>query len=360
MTLYPVVMAGGSGTRFWPLSRKARPKQFLALATRKAAGRRDGGPPRAWQPRAGPTWSAARCTPGRSAGCCRGSRRPTCWSSRWPATPPRPSGWPRSTSRRATPTACSRCCPRTTTSRTCPGSSAVLRRAAEVARSGALVTIGIRPTRPETGYGYIQLGEPIDGGACRVQAFVEKPDAPTAARVPGLGRLPLERRHLRLHRPGDARRHRPPPARAGRRCSTALAPTVGTRRHAAALKQHFPGAPVGLDRLRGDGEGPGHRGGARRLRLVRRGELRRAARGPAGRRGGQRGGGGGRDPGRLDRVRGGGVGAAAGRGGPAGHGGGGRRGRGAGGAAGPEPGRPGGGAGAPRAGVWQSSSEGRG
>ena len=35
MTLYPVVMAGGSGTRFWPLSRKARPKQFLALATRK-------------------------------------------------------------------------------------------------------------------------------------------------------------------------------------------------------------------------------------------------------------------------------------------------------------------------------------
>src|SRR5262249_43495025 len=33
VTLYPVVMAGGSGTRFWPLSRKARPKQFLALAT---------------------------------------------------------------------------------------------------------------------------------------------------------------------------------------------------------------------------------------------------------------------------------------------------------------------------------------
>ena len=31
MKLFPVVMAGGSGTRFWPLSRKARPKQFLAL-----------------------------------------------------------------------------------------------------------------------------------------------------------------------------------------------------------------------------------------------------------------------------------------------------------------------------------------
>ena len=32
MKIYPVVMAGGSGTRFWPLSRKDRPKQFLALA----------------------------------------------------------------------------------------------------------------------------------------------------------------------------------------------------------------------------------------------------------------------------------------------------------------------------------------
>src|SRR3954469_24917797 len=32
-SIFPVIIAGGSGTRFWPLSRKARPKQFLALAT---------------------------------------------------------------------------------------------------------------------------------------------------------------------------------------------------------------------------------------------------------------------------------------------------------------------------------------
>ena len=32
MKIFPVIMAGGSGTRFWPLSRKDRPKQFLALA----------------------------------------------------------------------------------------------------------------------------------------------------------------------------------------------------------------------------------------------------------------------------------------------------------------------------------------
>ena len=32
MKVYPVVMAGGAGTRFWPLSRRDRPKQLLALA----------------------------------------------------------------------------------------------------------------------------------------------------------------------------------------------------------------------------------------------------------------------------------------------------------------------------------------
>ncbi len=40
-----------------------------------------------------------------------------------------------------------------------------------------LVTLGVRPTRPETGYGYLRIGDPLEGGACRrVRAFVEKPD----------------------------------------------------------------------------------------------------------------------------------------------------------------------------------------
>ncbi len=58
---------------------------------------------------------------------------------------------------------------------------AVLQRAAKVARTGQLVTVGIQPTRPETGYGYIRLGTPLSEGAFRVQAFVEKPDPLTAA-----------------------------------------------------------------------------------------------------------------------------------------------------------------------------------
>ena len=50
------------------------------------------------------------------------------------------------------------------------------------AETGALVTFGIHPTRPETGYGYIRRGGPYPGamGCFRVDRFVEKPDRATA------------------------------------------------------------------------------------------------------------------------------------------------------------------------------------
>ncbi len=40
MNVYPVIMAGGAGTRFWPLSRRSRPKQFLSLGNGKSLFRR--------------------------------------------------------------------------------------------------------------------------------------------------------------------------------------------------------------------------------------------------------------------------------------------------------------------------------
>ena len=40
----------------------------------------------------------------------------------------------------------------------------------------ALVTMGIKPSRPETGYGYIQVGEHIEGDFSAVKTFTEKPD----------------------------------------------------------------------------------------------------------------------------------------------------------------------------------------
>ncbi|MFQ5673379.1 MAG: mannose-1-phosphate guanylyltransferase/mannose-6-phosphate isomerase [Nitrospinales bacterium] len=56
----------------------------------------------------------------------------------------------------------------------------VLQTAETVAAKGRLVTLAIRPTRPETGYGYIKKGAARHDGSFEVQRFVEKPDAPTA------------------------------------------------------------------------------------------------------------------------------------------------------------------------------------
>ena len=59
------------------------------------------------------------------------------------------------------------------------GFHAAVRHAGELAANGSLVTFGVLPTAPETGYGYIRAGEPEDGHA-PIREFVEKPDAETA------------------------------------------------------------------------------------------------------------------------------------------------------------------------------------
>jgi mannose-1-phosphate guanylyltransferase len=59
---------------------------------------------------------------------------------------------------------------------------------AQLARSQQrLFTIGVAPTRPETGYGYIQTGLPLAGKALEVAKFVEKPNARTAAEYVSAG-----------------------------------------------------------------------------------------------------------------------------------------------------------------------------
>jgi mannose-1-phosphate guanylyltransferase/mannose-1-phosphate guanylyltransferase/mannose-6-phosphate isomerase len=63
------------------------------------------------------------------------------------------------------------------------GFKAVVDTAARAADAGALVSFGIRPTRAETGYGYVRKGAPLDGqpGCFRMAEFVEKPDAEQAS-----------------------------------------------------------------------------------------------------------------------------------------------------------------------------------
>ena len=58
----------------------------------------------------------------------------------------------------------------------------ILARAVSLAVDGALVTFGARASRPETGYGYIEKGEAVEGGF-RISRFKEKPEAEEAARL---------------------------------------------------------------------------------------------------------------------------------------------------------------------------------
>ena len=60
------------------------------------------------------------------------------------------------------------------------GLIALCEQAADVARKGRIVTLGIKPTHAETGYGYIHPGDTVAGAVRKVAAFVEKPDAKTA------------------------------------------------------------------------------------------------------------------------------------------------------------------------------------
>ena len=59
---------------------------------------------------------------------------------------------------------------------------AALDKAAAAARSGRIVAFGMKPTLPETGYGYIEAGAPLQGieGVSSIASFVEKPDLATA------------------------------------------------------------------------------------------------------------------------------------------------------------------------------------
>ena len=62
--------------------------------------------------------------------------------------------------------------------------------AVAAARLGHIVTFGMKPVRPETGYGYIEAGEPLAGlpGVRALSAFVEKPDLDRAAELVATGR----------------------------------------------------------------------------------------------------------------------------------------------------------------------------
>jgi mannose-1-phosphate guanylyltransferase/mannose-6-phosphate isomerase len=184
MTLYPVILSGGSGSRLWPLSREHYPKPLLPLVTDKTllqdtATRLDGLPDQ-----------------GNAVYVCNEEHRfllaeQVTQLGKSPSTiilePEGRNTAPALTLAalylvRRDPDALMIVMPADHVMKEPVNFITAVQLGRQQAASGALVTFGIVPDRPETGYGYIRRGAPVtDDGVFGVGAFVEKPDSETAA-----------------------------------------------------------------------------------------------------------------------------------------------------------------------------------
>lgn len=176
--IHPVVLCGGSGTRLWPRSRKQAPKPFLPLVEES---------------------TLFEATLGR---CCDAGRfaepivvtgaghraHVEAQAGGHPGTQVIVEPMARNTApaialaaHRLSPEAIMLVCPSDHHIADVPAFQDAACAAAKLAEDDWLVSFGIAPTAPETGYGYIRRGAALDGGF-QVERFVEKPDSATAER----------------------------------------------------------------------------------------------------------------------------------------------------------------------------------
>lgn len=192
--IIPVVLSGGSGTRLWPLSRASYPKQFLALAGEQSLIQQTVARARAVTDLPPIVVCSAEhrflvAEQLRAAGLAVGGD-----GARIVLEPVARNTAPAVAvaallAAETDPDAVLLVLAADHAIGDVPGFAAAIGTAAAAARAGHLVTFGMKPDRPETGYGYIRLGRPLGDGASEVAAFVEKPDAATATRYVGEGYL---------------------------------------------------------------------------------------------------------------------------------------------------------------------------
>jgi mannose-1-phosphate guanylyltransferase/mannose-6-phosphate isomerase len=192
LAIQPVILAGGSGTRLWPLSREHCPKQLIDLlddeslleATLRRLARVHAAGDAS---EAGEIVKAATLVV-----CSEDLRHQTIERLARCATPTRLILEPVARNTAPALTVAAQAALAAAPAGVDPvliatpadhlfadttAFAATLEAAAEHAKRGAIVTLGVPPTRAETGYGYIRTGEALDAsGARAIAGFVEKPD----------------------------------------------------------------------------------------------------------------------------------------------------------------------------------------
>jgi len=182
LNFYPVILAGGRGTRFWPLSRKKRAKQLLALDGKQTMIQQ----------------TVARLlplAPSKKFWIITNEDLRPAIAKQLPKLP-KPQILPEPAARNTAPAIglaaflLARDNPDAVIG-LFPSDHVIgdekryretLQRGIEIAAAGPnIVVLGIRPNRAETGYGYIEAGALFKGDVLRVRRFTEKPDAAKAA-----------------------------------------------------------------------------------------------------------------------------------------------------------------------------------
>ncbi|NIF79677.1 mannose-1-phosphate guanylyltransferase/mannose-6-phosphate isomerase [Paraburkholderia sp. Cy-641] len=190
--LVPVILAGGSGTRLWPVSREQFPKQLIDVIGNQtllqATMGRMAGFEGAWDVADDPVIVCgaehyfATCEQAREIGV----------NARIVVEPAR-----RDTAPALTLAALAACADNEDAILVAmPADHAIANLdalhhaigiAATHAQEGAIVTLGVPPERPDTGFGYIRLGGALKDGARHIERFVEKPAVELAAQYVGSG-----------------------------------------------------------------------------------------------------------------------------------------------------------------------------
>jgi mannose-1-phosphate guanylyltransferase len=191
---WAVIMAGGSGTRFWPLSRRNRPKQFLDIVGDDSMLQQT------WKRSVEVVGDPARVLLVTSAQYAELTREqlPELPAGNLLAEPEARNtapclAWAAAELQQRDPEAVMIVFPADHVIRDVEGLRLSVQAACAAAGRGHLVTFGVPPRYPETGYGYVEVGarqeldDQLDVPVHDVVAFREKPDQPTARQYVAAG-----------------------------------------------------------------------------------------------------------------------------------------------------------------------------